>query len=75
MINAGQTSTLVVRLRPELAAQHPSIPAHTWYPVLPYNPVALNTQPERGLIWVTVEGRLRKLPTCYFEFNHTASQC
>jgi hypothetical protein len=69
---SGHTRTLV-RLRPKLAAQHPSIPSGIWHPVLRYNPRALRPVAEPGLIWVEVEGRLRKLPNHYFEFTGAAS--
>lgn len=68
---SGHPRTLV-RLRPKLAAQHPSIPSDMWHPVLRYNPRALRPVAEPGLIWVDVEGRLRKLPTNYFEFTEAA---
>jgi hypothetical protein len=57
------------RLRAELAAQHPSIPAHTWHPVLVRNPRALRPEPEPGHVWIDVEGRPRLLPAQYFEFT------
>jgi hypothetical protein len=72
MTTPGHPCTLVytfVRLRPKLAAQHPSIPSDTWHPVRTWNPGALCPQAEPGLVWVDVEGRLRKLPTHYFEFT------
>ena len=58
----------LARLRPELAAEHPSIPSRTWYPVLSRNPSALTPQAEPGLVWVKVDGRRRKLPAAYFKF-------
>jgi hypothetical protein len=66
---AGNLVYMFARLRPKLAAQHPSIPAGTWYPVRPSNPMALCTEPEPGSIWVDVDGRLRKLPAHYFELT------
>ena len=68
MTISGHRLTLV-RLRPQLKAQHPSIPSDAWHPVLPSNPKALCPQAEPGLIWVDVDGRPRKLPTKYFEFT------
>jgi hypothetical protein len=62
----------LVRLRPKLAAQHPSIPSGTWHAVLPCNPMALRPEAEPGSVWVDVEGRLRKLPTDYFEFTEAS---
>jgi len=67
MSNHHHRCTLA-RLRPELAAVHPSIPSRTWYPVLTRNPFALSPQAEPGLVWVKVEGRRRKLPAAYFKF-------
>jgi hypothetical protein len=63
------TEHIVARLRPELAAQHPSMPAHTWYLVLERNPQALHPEPESGHVWIDVEGRPRLLPKHYFEFT------
>jgi hypothetical protein len=63
------TEHTVARLRAELAAQHPSIPAHTWHPVLRRNPQALDPEPDSGHVWIDVEGRARLLPTEYFEFT------
>jgi hypothetical protein len=77
MTFAGDSPTLVytfVRLRPKLAAQHPSIPADTWHPVRSWLPKALCSPAEPGLVCVEVEGRLRKLPTEYFEFT-TSNPC
>jgi hypothetical protein len=62
------TSRRSARLRAELAAQHPSIPAGHWYSVLWSNPRALRPEPEPGHVWVDVEGRPRMLPEDYFEF-------
>jgi hypothetical protein len=64
--NIGHTAA---RLRAELAAQHPSIPAHIWYPVLGRNPQALHPEPDSHYVWLNVEGRARLLPTEYFEFT------
>jgi hypothetical protein len=64
--NTDQTAA---RLRPELAAQHPSIPAHTWLPVLERNPLALHPKPDPDHVWLDVEGRARLLPREYFEFT------
>jgi hypothetical protein len=58
----------LAQLRPELAAEHPSIPSGTWYPVLSRNSLALSPQAEPGLVWVKVDGRRRKLPAAYFKF-------
>lgn len=58
------------RLRAELAAQHPSIPADTWHPVLGRNPHALRPEAESGRVWIDVEGRPRLLPAEYFEFTN-----
>ncbi|HET6837603.1 MAG TPA: hypothetical protein VFH24_06135 [Gemmatimonadales bacterium] len=72
MTTADASPTLVytfVRLRPQLAAQHPSIPADTWHPVRPCYPNARCSPAEPGLVCVEVDGRLRKLPTEYFEFT------
>jgi hypothetical protein len=63
------TEHTAARLRAELAAQHPSIPAHTWHPVLGRNPQALHPEPDSGHVWIDVEGRARLLPTEYFEFT------
>jgi hypothetical protein len=63
------TEHTAARLRAELAAQHPSIPAHTWHPVLGRNPQALRPEPDSGHVWLDVEGRARLLPTEYFEFT------
>ncbi|HZA93666.1 MAG TPA: hypothetical protein VE420_13670 [Gemmatimonadales bacterium] len=71
MTISGHPRTLV-RLRPKLAAQHPSIPSGIWHPVLHYNSRALRPVAEAGSIWVNVEGRLRNLPTNYFEFTVAA---
>jgi len=60
----------LARLRPELAAAHPSIPSGHWYVVLSRNSLALSPRAEPGLVWVKVEGRRRKLPAAYFEFAH-----
>jgi hypothetical protein len=57
------------RLRPELTAQHPSIPSGAWHTVLPCNLTALRPDAEPGLVWMEVEGRRRKLPAEYFEFR------
>jgi hypothetical protein len=62
------TKRPAARLRAELAAQHPSIPADTWFPVLNRNPRALHPEPEPGHVWIEVEGRPRMLPADYFEF-------
>ena len=72
MTSAGNSPTLVythVRLRPQLAAQHPSIPAGAWHPVRSWHPKTLGSPAKPGLVCVEVEGRLRKLPTEYFEFT------
>ena len=58
----------LARLRPELAANHPSIPAKRWLLVLSRNARALFPRAESGLVWINVEGRRRKLPAAYFEF-------
>jgi hypothetical protein len=58
----------VARLRPELAAQHPSIPAGVWHPVLSHNPTALCPEAETGFVWIEIEGRPRMLPAEYFLF-------
>jgi hypothetical protein len=63
------TSRTAARLRAELAVQHPSIPADTWYGVLRRNPRALRAEAEPGHVWVDVEGRVRMLPAEYFEFS------
>ena len=67
MSNVHHRCTLA-RLRPELAAQHPSIPSRTWHLVLSRNPLALSPQAEPGFVWVKVDGRRRKLPAAYFKF-------
>ena len=48
------TEHTAARLRAELAAQHPSIPAHTWHPVLGRNPQALHPEPDSGHVWIDV---------------------
>jgi hypothetical protein len=68
-MSSTNTEYTAARLLPELAAQHPSIPAHTWHPVLVRNPRALRPQPDAGHVWVDVEGRARLLPREYFEFT------
>ena len=62
------TEQTAARLRPELAAEHPSIPAHTWHSVLERNPQALHPEADSGQVWIDVEGRPRLMPTEYFEF-------
>lgn len=62
------TEPNAARLRPELVAKHPSIPADTWHPVLSRNPKALHPEPASGHIWLDIEGRPRLLPAEYFEF-------
>jgi len=68
-MSSTNTAHTVARLRPELAAQHPTIPAHTWHTVLGRNPRALRPQADAGHVWVDVEGRVRLLPREYFEFT------
>ena len=68
-MSSGNTEHTAARLRPELAAQHPSIPAHIWYPVLGRNPQGLRPEPTSGHVWIDVEGRARLLPMEYFEFT------
>ena len=63
------TEQIAARLRAELAAQHPSIPAHTWHPVLGRNPQAIHPEADSGHVWLDVEGRVRLLPAEYFEFT------
>jgi len=75
MTTPGHSTThapTLVRLRPSLAAQHPSIPPDTWHPVRARNAKALLPEAEPGLVWVDVEGRLRQLPAVYFEFTGPA---
>jgi hypothetical protein len=67
-MSSKNTEHTAARLRPELAAQHPSIPAHTWHLVLERNPQALHPEPDSGHVWIHVEGRARLLPREYFEF-------
>jgi hypothetical protein len=69
IMSSRNTEHTVARLRAELAAQHPSIPAHTWYPVLGRDPQALRPEPNSGHVWIDVEGRARLLPMDYFEFT------
>jgi hypothetical protein len=66
---SSKTTEQTARLRPELAAEHPSIPAYTWHPVLGRNPQALHPEPDPGHVWLDVDGRARLLPTGYFEFT------
>jgi hypothetical protein len=67
-MSSRNSGHMVARLRPELAAQHPSIPAHTWHLVLNRNPQALHPEPDSAHVWIDVEGRVRLLPREYFEF-------
>jgi hypothetical protein len=71
-MSAKTTPHIVARLRAELAPAHPSIPAHTWHPVMRHNPQALRPEPEAGHIWVDVDGRPRQLPAEYFEFTESS---
>jgi len=59
----------LARLRPELAANHPSIPSKTWLVVLSRNLHAPAPRAEPGLVWIYIGGRRRKLPAAYFEFT------
>jgi CheY-like chemotaxis protein len=68
-MSSRNTEHIAARLRAELAAQHPSIPAHTWHPVLGGNPQTHHPEPDSGHVWIDVEGRVRLLPTEYFEFT------
>jgi hypothetical protein len=73
-MDVAQGRPTVARLRPELSAQHPSIPSGTWYAVVPYNPTALCPEAEPGFVWVEIERRPRKLPAEYFELRATLSR-
>ena len=68
-MSSKTTEQTAARLRPELAAEHPSIPPYTWHPVLGINPQALHPEADSGHVWIDVEGRPRLLPTEYFEFT------
>ena len=69
-MSARHAEHTTARLRAELAAQHPSIPAHTWHLVLNRNPGALHPEPDSGQVWIVIEGRPRLLPMEYFEFTN-----
>ena len=56
----------MVRLRPGLEAQHPSL-GRQWYRVLDRNEAALTPVPPAGQLWVEVDRRLRLLPADIFE--------
>lgn len=58
----------MVRLRPGLEAQHPSLGRH-WYRVLDRNDAALTPLPPAGLLWVEVGPRVRLLPADIFELE------
>jgi len=58
----------MARLRPDLAAQHPSI-GPEWFPVLKRNAASLRPDPLPGHVWVCVDGRPRLLPVSLFEFS------
>jgi hypothetical protein len=58
----------MVRLRPGLEAQHPSL-ARQWYRVHNRNDAALTPVPPTGLLWIEVGSRLRLLPEMLFEFS------
>jgi hypothetical protein len=58
---------IFARLRPELSAQHPSIPPGVWYRVLPAQAVGIGPGTESGALCVEIDGRLRKLPAEYFQ--------
>jgi len=56
----------MVRLRPGLEAQHPSL-GRQWYRVLDRNDTALTPIPPAGQLWVEVGPRVRLLPADIFE--------
>ena len=63
----------LVRLRPELRAQHPSIDPDDWYPVLVSNPSSLEPKPRPGFVWVKIHGRARQLPASILQFDRRRS--
>jgi hypothetical protein len=58
---------MVVRLLPQLVAQHPSIGCG-WHHVMERNPGALTPEPGADRVWVLVAGRPRLLPRTILEF-------
>ena len=58
----------MVRLRPGLEAQHPSL-GRQWYRVLDRNDAALTPIPPAGHLWVEVGPRVRLLPADIFELE------
>jgi hypothetical protein len=58
----------MVRLRPGLEAQHPSL-GRQWYRVLDRNDAALTPVPPAGQLWVEVGPRIRLLPADIFELE------
>lgn len=67
-VRSANTGYRMVRLRPGLEAQHPSL-GRQWYRVLDRNDGALTPIPPAGQLWVEVGPRVRLLPAEIFELD------
>ncbi|MGH7512099.1 MAG: hypothetical protein ACREOQ_04145 [Gemmatimonadales bacterium] len=67
-VQSENTGFRMVRLRPGLEAQHPSL-GSLWYRVLDRNDAALRPTSPPGQLWVEVGPRVRLLPANIFELE------